>query len=200
MKFRVFAAAFSVIVPAIAFGQANKPASSVTVTNDASNPVPVAVQGTTNVSITGTPSVNINNAPTITGITNPVTVRNTAATPLYVTPTSSPSASVTTLLYSTTITFNSVGTRVFPASPLDVSACSTIRTGVGTSFSGDTVAVTLGNELGFTLDKYIVGTVLGGNITDITRVYETPGLSVQFGLTLQNLPTGNPITLAIWCR
>ena len=161
-------------VSTLAFGQANKPSTAVTVVNDAASPVPVAVGSA-------------------------VTVKNTAATPLFVTGVAGGGAAQsTTLAFSQTTTFLQPGTQATP--PIDVHTCGAIRTGVMTEFNGDTFVVTLTNEQGMLLDQYVVGTQLGGTVTNSSRVYDVPGLSVTLALTPQNLPTGLPVTIAVWCR
>lgn len=160
------------LVPVVAFAQATRPAGPVTVTNDASNPVPVSV-------------------------TNAVTVRNTAATPLFVS-SAAASSPATRLLFSETQVIMQPGT--VQVASLDVSTCSTIRAAVKTEFAGDTFVVSVDADEGVQLDQYIVGTVLGGTTTNVSRVYETPGLVASISLTPQNLPTGLPVTVAVWCR
>ena len=78
--------------------------------------------------------------------------------------------------------------------------CSQIRLGVSTQNLGDTVEVTVFNDLNLQLDQFIVGTALGGNTINTTRVYDTPGIGVYMWLTPQNLPTGIPVTWGVYCR
>jgi hypothetical protein len=71
---------------------------------------------------------------------------------------------------------------------------------VSTANDGDTVVVTVFNDLNMQLDQFTVGLAEGGNTINTSRVYDTPGLSVYMWLTPQNFPTGIPINWGLWCR
>jgi hypothetical protein len=147
---------------------------SVVVTNSPSSPVPVS--GTV-------------------GVSGGVTVGNTQASPLFVTPTT---GTTTTLAGTDSLTFATNGTVA--TTTVSVNKCSQIRIGVSTENDGDTVVVTVFNDLNFQLDQFIVGTGLGGNTINTSRVYDTPGLGVYMWLTPQNIPSGQPVTWAVYCR
>jgi len=152
----------------------------------AANPAPVVV--------TNAPSAPVPVSGTV-GVTGTVSVGNSRASRLFVAPTAGVS---TSLAASNSFTFAQVGT--VQTQTVSVGQCSQIRIGVSTANNGDTVVVTVFNDLGMQLDEFIVGTALGGNTINTTRVYDTPGVSVYMWLTPQNLPTGVPINWGLWCR
>ena len=123
------------------------------------NPQPVVV--------TNTPSAPVPVSGTL-GVSGTVSVGNTQALPLFVTS----AGGGTSLAASDSLTIAAPGTVVTPTVP--VSKCSQIRVGVSTENNGDTVVVTVFNDLNLQLDRFVVGTVLGGNAINTTRVYDTP--------------------------
>ena len=149
------------------------------------NPQPVVV--------TNAPSAPVPVAGTL-GISGTVSVANTQASPLFV----SSTGGATSLAASDSVTFIAPGTVSTVAVP--TSKCAQIRVGVSTQNDGDTVVVTVFNDLNMQLDEFVVGTVLGGNTINASRVYDTPGLSVHLWLTPQNLPTGIPVNWGVYCR
>ena len=155
--------------------------------------VSLAAQGPQPVVVTNSPSAPVPVSGTL-GVSGTITVGNTQASPLFVTPT----AGATSLAGSGSFTFAAPGTIATPM--LAVDKCSQIRLGVSTQNLGDTVEVTVFNDLNLQLDQFIVGAALGGNTINTTRVYDTPGIGVYMWLTPQNLPTGIPVTWGVYCR
>ena len=173
MKIAAVIAGLACAVTAGAAFAANPNPQPVVVTNGPSAPVPVSGS---------------------VGVSGTVGVSNTQAAPLFVT--SSPG--VTSLAASASVMNDGTGTITTPAVP--VSKCAQIRLGIITQNDGETFVVTVFNDLNVQLDQFIVGTRLGGNTINTSRVYDTPGLSIYMWLTPQNLPTGVPATWAVYCR